>query len=166
MRKIGLTPLTLLVAGALLAPAATATAILPNGELATAQSSVEVLDRPEERLQNAIETHVAQVEAERLAEEQRQRELRRDRRRERFLALPAGVSRETLESIAECESGGDPQIVSADGSYRGKYQFSPATWESVGGTGDPAVAPEIEQDHRAALLYVRSGPGQWPVCGR
>ena len=26
-------------------------------------------------------------------------------------------------------------------------------------------AAEAEQDFRAALLYVRSGPGQWPVCG-
>jgi hypothetical protein len=63
----------------------------------------------------------------------------------------------TLESIASCESGGDPTIVSSDGSYRGKYQFSFGTWESVGGTGDPAAAPEKEQDYRAALLYAAAG---------
>ena len=79
--------------------------------------------------------------------------------------LPGEVSRATLESIAECESGGDPRIVSADGLYHGKYQFSPDTWESVGGKGLPSKAPEAEQDYRAALLYERSGPGQWPVCG-
>jgi hypothetical protein len=70
-----------------------------------------------------------------------------------------------LESIAQCESGGDPRAVSSTGMYRGKYQFSVATWQAVGGKGDPAAAPEAEQDYRAALLYERSGPGQWPVCG-
>ena len=39
-----------------------------------------------------------------------------------------------------------------------------STWEAMGGTGDPAAASEAEQDYRAALLFVREGPGQWPVC--
>lgn len=85
--------------------------------------------------------------------------------RERYARLPGSVSIETLESIAACESGGDPRVVSSDGSYRGKYQFDQGTWESVGGHGDPAAAPEIEQDYRAALLYSRSGSSPWPVCG-
>jgi hypothetical protein len=87
------------------------------------------------------------------------------RRREAFADLPGGVSIETLTAIAACESGGDPTIVSSDGSYRGKYQFDYGTWESVGGSGDPAAAPEDEQDYRAALLYTRSGSSPWPVCG-
>jgi hypothetical protein len=70
-----------------------------------------------------------------------------------------------LQKIAQCESGGDPTAVSADGQYRGKYQFSRATWRQMGGTGDPAAAPEAEQDYRAALLYSRSGSSPWPVCG-
>lgn len=76
-----------------------------------------------------------------------------------------GVSSSTLESIAACESGGDPTAVSADGSYRGKYQFDMGTWASVGGSGDPAAAPEAEQDYRAALLYSQAGSSPWPVCG-
>lgn len=88
--------------------------------------------------------------------------LRRERR-EAFASL--GVSMETLESIASCESGGDPTAVSSDGSYRGKYQFDFGTWESVGGSGDPAAAPEAEQDYRAALLYTQSGSSPWPICG-
>ena len=76
-----------------------------------------------------------------------------------------GVSMDTLETIAACESGGDPTIVSSDGSYRGKYQFDYGTWASVGGSGDPAAAPESEQDYRAALLYSQSGSSPWPVCG-
>lgn len=97
-------------------------------------------------------------EAERVVRMQREK-------REEFEDLPGGVSMETLEAIAECESGGDPTIVSSDGSYRGKYQFSFSTWETVGGSGDPAAAPEAEQDYRAALLYAQSGSSPWPVCG-
>jgi hypothetical protein len=94
-----------------------------------------------------------------------ERETKRRERREAFATLPGGVSIETLESIAACESGGDPKAVSSDGTYRGKYQFDYGTWESVGGHGDPAAAPEAEQDYRAALLYSRSGSSPWPVCG-
>jgi hypothetical protein len=77
----------------------------------------------------------------------------------------AGVSSATLDAIGSCESGGDPSAVSADGTYRGKYQFDYGTWASVGGSGDPAAAPESEQDYRAALLYVRGGSSPWPICG-
>jgi len=71
-----------------------------------------------------------------------------------------------LEAIAACESGGDPTAVSSNGMYHGKYQFSVATWAAMGGSGLPSQAPEAEQDMRAAMLYARSGPGQWPVCGQ
>lgn len=79
-------------------------------------------------------------------------------------AIPADV-RAALERIAECESGGNPKAVSADGTYRGKYQFSRPTWRSVGGKGDPAKASEREQDRRAAKLYQREGSSPWPTCG-
>lgn len=71
----------------------------------------------------------------------------------------------TLEAIARCESGGNPRAVSPSGRYRGKYQFSRATWRGVGGTGDPAEASEAEQDRRAAKLYAQSGSSPWPNCG-
>lgn len=71
----------------------------------------------------------------------------------------------TLDSIAQCESGGDPTAVSADGLYRGKYQFSQETWEAMGGTGDPAAAPEATQDEIAGQLYAQSGTSSWPSCG-
>jgi hypothetical protein len=71
----------------------------------------------------------------------------------------------TLERIAQCESGGDPTAVSADGQYRGKYQFDRQTWVSLGGSGDPAQAPESEQDSRAAQLYRDRGASAWPTCG-
>ena len=82
----------------------------------------------------------------------------------REASAPAGTS-EALATIARCESGGDPTAVSPDRRYFGKYQFSRATWRSVGGTGNPARAPEAEQDERAATLYEREGASPWPNCG-
>lgn len=70
-----------------------------------------------------------------------------------------------LQGVAQCESGGDPTAVSPDGQYRGKYQFDQQTWNSVGGSGDPAAAPEAEQDQRAAQLHAQRGSSPWPVCG-
>ena len=81
------------------------------------------------------------------------------------------VARVTLnadpwEYLRQCESGGNYQSVSSDGSYRGAYQFSQSTWEGVGGVGDPAAASPEEQDARAYMLYERSGGAPWPYCGR
>lgn len=78
---------------------------------------------------------------------------------------PTGDVAAHLERIALCESGGNPRAVSASGQYRGKYQFDQSTWEANGGTGDPAAAPEAEQDRVAAALYAARGPAPWPVCG-
>jgi peptidoglycan hydrolase-like protein with peptidoglycan-binding domain len=71
-----------------------------------------------------------------------------------------------LARIAQCESSGNPAAVSPTGQYRGKYQFSRRTWREFGGTGDPAAAPEAEQDRIAAALYAARGSSPWPVCGR
>jgi hypothetical protein len=79
---------------------------------------------------------------------------------------PADTDTGMLARIAVCESGGDPSAVSPDGTYRGKYQFSRATWRAMGGIGDPAAAPEPEQDDRAAMLLQRQGLSAWPVCSR
>jgi hypothetical protein len=80
-------------------------------------------------------------------------------------APSGGAVSPQLEAIAACESGGDPTAIGGGGLYRGKYQFTYETWASVGGTGDPAAAPEAEQDARAAALLARDGAGHWPVCG-
>jgi hypothetical protein len=116
------------------------------------------LTHPHESLERTIHVGLHRIHAAEHAKAQRER-------REAFASLPGGVSQETLDAIGACESGGDPTAVSADGTYRGKYQFDYGTWESVGGTGDPAAAPESEQDYRAALLYAQSGSSPWPICG-
>ena len=81
-------------------------------------------------------------------------------------SVPRSDAATVLAKIAQCESGGDPTAVSANGRYFGKYQFSRATWRRMGGRGNPARAPESEQDQRAAMLYEQEGTRPWPVCGR
>lgn len=120
---------------------------------------LERLQRPADRFRHIVKTIAADIKA-----DERAAALREEREaEERFAEL--GVSMATLESIASCESGGDPTAVSSDGTYRGKYQFDYGTWASMGGSGDPAAAPESEQDYRAAMLYAASGSSPWPVCG-
>jgi hypothetical protein len=154
--------LALVVAGLLFPAAALAAGVGGGGSAQVAIGNAQVAPAPRhlslENLDQMIRDAAQRIHANRLAAVRKEQ-------RERFAHLPGGVSIGTLESIASCESGGDPTIVSSDGSYRGKYQFDYGTWESVGGHGDPAAAPEVEQDYRAALLYSRSGSSPWPVCG-
>lgn len=69
-----------------------------------------------------------------------------------------------LESIAQCESGGDYSANTGNGYY-GAYQFTQETWEGVGGSGLPSEASAEEQDMRAQALIEQSGSSPWPVCG-
>ena len=93
------------------------------------------------------------------------RHLHRELRSARRARAAASTASPALEAIAACESGGNPQTDTGNGFY-GKYQFTLATWQAVGGSGNPAQATEAEQDRRAATLLAQAGPDQWPVCGR
>jgi hypothetical protein len=106
---------------------------------------------------------LAVADADPLAVPEARRKLTVAKRRAKPKPKPVAVPAHLL-AIAQCESGGDPTAIGGGGLYRGKYQFSVATWQAVGGKGDPAAAPEAEQDRRAIILYNQSGPGQWPVC--
>lgn len=125
------------------------------------RGSLRLLDKPSHRFQRSLEVasnKVRRAQAEPAADSAGA-----------IAGYPSpeslGVSSATLEGIGSCESGGDPTAVSSDGAYRGKYQFDYGTWAAVGGSGDPAGAPEAEQDYRAALLYARGGSSPWPICG-
>lgn len=66
------------------------------------------------------------------------------------------------DRLAACESSGN--FRNADTGHNGHYggfQFSPATWRSVGGSGLPSNATIAEQLKRAKILLAWSGPGQW-----
>ena len=62
-----------------------------------------------------------------------------------------------VHRYAELLDGGDVEGVVA--------MFSRATWRDMGGTGNPARAPEAEQDRIAAKLLARAGTSPWPNCG-
>lgn len=69
-------------------------------------------------------------------------------------------------ALSRCESGGDPKARSADGRYYGAFQFSPATWQSLGYSGRASDHPYATQLRAAQRLQARSGWGQWPRCSR
>jgi len=108
-----------------------------------------------------------------------ERERQRERREERLAAIAAEAAAveeaastgttdastsPELESIAQCESGGDYSANTGNGYY-GAYQFTQETWESVGGSGLPSEASPAEQDQRAQMLLEQSGSSPWPNCG-
>lgn len=78
---------------------------------------------------------------------------------------PAGTG-DIWAALARCESGGNARAVSASGTYRGAFQFSLATWRSVGMVGDPIDHSYGEQLAAAQRLQARSGWSQWPACSR
>ena len=130
--------------GALTIPAAAAESS-PNVPLVTGHSAVTA-----KQAANYVPVQTAHLRHKRL------------RQRKRFTHIALSP---VLGQIAACESGGNPQAIGGGGAFRGKYQFDYGTWESVGGQGDPAAAPEAEQDMRAQMLLNRSGTSPWPVCG-
>lgn len=77
------------------------------------------------------------------------------------LLLPTG-----LACIRRYESHDNYGAVSASGRYRGAYQFDAATWRSVGGVGDPALASRATQDAAALRLFQSRGSSPWPVTSR
>ena len=96
-----------------------------------------------------------------IARSRRAAKKRRVARRERDAA--AARVPPYLRAIAACESGGNPRAVSANGTYRGKYQFSTSTWAAVGGAGDPAAASEAE--HVTPTLRSGTRAGLRPPTG-
>jgi hypothetical protein len=73
------------------------------------------------------------------------------------------VSGDTWAALARCESG-----MRNDGGapYYGYFQFSAATWQSLGYTGLPNDVDYTVQRAAAERLVARSGWGQFPRCAR
>lgn len=100
----------------------------------------------------------------------------RSRRHAAISARPTAPSepRETIQDnsigddvwrrLANCEASRGQD--SANGSYHGFFQFSLATWHSVGESGDPHTYSYEHQQAAAQRLQSRSGWGQWPKCSR
>lgn len=77
-----------------------------------------------------------------------------------------GTTRDVWEALRNCEAGGNYATNTGNGYY-GAYQFSAATWRSMGTAYDFAhEAPPEVQDDAARRLQARSGWGQWPACSK
>lgn len=64
--------------------------------------------------------------------------------------------------LVKCESTFNPRAVNQqNNAHFGLFQFKQATWESVGGTGNPIDASPKEQFERAKILQQKAGWGQW-----
>jgi transglycosylase-like protein len=151
---------------AMLVVAALIPAVALAADAATGTADTRNVGRDKALAMRALQ-HRAKVRKQRAEARRKQRaKARRKARARKRAAAAASTASPTMQAIAACESGGDPHALGGGGTYRGKYQFDQSTWASVGGTGDPAAAPEAEQDKRAAMLYARVGRSAWPVCGQ
>ncbi|MEZ5247526.1 MAG: transglycosylase family protein [Acidimicrobiales bacterium] len=136
----------------------------------------EASDEVRESIENAerLRAEIASLELEIAAIEPRIAETRElqpladawDRAAIAMKEGPYGIApADKWEMLRFCESTNNYRATSPTGAYRGAYQFDYATWQTVGGTGDPAAAPPAEQDARARELYARRGDAPWPECG-
>ncbi len=71
----------------------------------------------------------------------------------------------TWNQLAECESSGDWSDDTGN-SFYGGLQFTRDSWETVGGTGNPAEASKDEQIMRAQMLQEDQGWDAWPDCAQ
>lgn len=70
---------------------------------------------------------------------------------------------QTFDSLAQCESSGNWDDDTGNGFYGG-LQFTLDSWQTVGGTGNPADASQDEQIMRADMLEQLQGWTAWPDC--
>jgi Transglycosylase-like domain len=75
-------------------------------------------------------------------------------------AVPAGG---VWARLRDCESAGNYHEDTGNGYY-GAYQFSLATWHSMGGQGRPDEAGVAVQDALARRLEAVAGWRSWPSC--
>jgi resuscitation-promoting factor RpfA len=83
-------------------------------------------------------------------------------------ATPVGASetmKADLHKLRICESGDNYRANTGNG-YFGAYQFSRATWHSLGFKGRPDHAKHATQNRAARDLHARQGWSAWPACSQ
>lgn len=81
------------------------------------------------------------------------------------LATAPANAANNWDAVAECESGGNWSTSTGNG-FSGGLQFTPSTWASQGGQGDPQNASKEQQIQVAERVLATQGAGAWPVCGQ
>lgn len=90
-----------------------------------------------------------------------------ERQAKRAVEPETNVSASVWDKVAQCESGGDWSIVSADGRFFGGAQFLKTSWDAMGGqefAAYPHHASKAEQIIVAERLLEVQGWGAWPAC--
>ena len=132
--------------------------ISENGNVEVQQQQEVIVQQPVQEEYNYVQT------------EPEQQQVQQVQKPEPVQSTPASTQTQSdgnnWESLAKCESGGNPNVVSSNGLYHGLYQFDAQTWQSVGGSGVASQASASEQTQRAKILYSQRGSQPWPVCGR
>lgn len=130
---------------------------------AAAAAEAEAAEQVRRFLEGAVAAEAARVAAEQAAAAEAEQAAQAARS-----AMGGGWA-----ALRRCESGGNYRAVSASGAYRGAYQFSRGTWNSVASRSyphlvgvDPAAASPADQDAMALALYRSSGSSPWPHCGK
>jgi hypothetical protein len=77
----------------------------------------------------------------------------------------ADPNAELFAQLRMCESHNNYTENTGNGYY-GAYQFSVATWRTMGYSGLPSEGSPEQQDEAARRLQARSGWRQWPACAR
>ena len=158
MRRLAMVAVTGLVAFSQLGPDPSSGASSPaRVSSAAAPSSPRLRSTALDDARRSLPLPKAPVAARPAASAARKRPVRASR------SAPRG---DVWAALARCESGGNPTARSANGRYTGAFQFSNATWQSLGYSGSAANHPYDVQVAAAQKLQARSGWGQWPRCSR
>ena len=159
MRRLAMVAVTGLVAFAQLGPDSSSGAASPAPSPAAAPVAPRVLATAVDHARLSLPLPKAPVRAAKAGADSR-----------RAAAAPrpsrSGVRGDVWAALARCESGGNASARSANGLYTGAFQFSNATWQSLGYEGSAADHPYAVQVEAAQRLQARSGWGQWPRCAR
>jgi peptidoglycan hydrolase CwlO-like protein len=102
-----------------------------------------------------VQSRLADLEAERLAQEQQAAAAASGG--SEFLGGPYAIP----TYIVLCESGGNYSALNPSSGAGGAYQILPSTWAAYGGQGEPQNGSKAEQDRIAAAIWADSGPSAW-----
>ena len=120
-----------------------------------------------DRARREAERQRQQAAAARAAADKRAREVaQRQATKPAPRTFDSGIPDSAFDSLAQCESRGNPLAVSANGRHYGAFQFSLGTWAGLGYEGSPTDYNYEYQREAARKLQARSGWGQWPHCSR
>ena len=101
---------------------ALALGLATTGAAQAAEPQIRMFGKPAVRFSDSVEAHFAEQRSEKLgAKGKALAEKATKLAKQPSYDLAGGVSQSTLDAIAACESGGDPSVVDASGTYYGLY---------------------------------------------